>query len=159
MERRTQDWSSTKISSLQFNTSYPPFLLFFLFFIYQQLYLFQIKLDFSKWQQDLLKIKESFPQSCKFKYICFEEAFVKKIRKVKYFFSIFSEVDNWLYSTTPPSKLGSGELVCKVHHVQFQLKYTRVHIRVHLSSQARIGELKHEAVSVKFSPFSGELHL
>jgi hypothetical protein len=37
---------STKISSpLQFNTIYPPFLPFL---IYQQLYLFQIKLDFSK---------------------------------------------------------------------------------------------------------------
>ena len=47
-------------------------------------------------------------------------------------------------SSPPPRKLGSGELVCKVHLVQFQLKYTRVHVRVHLSSQARIGELEHE---------------
>ena len=66
---------STKISSpLQFNTIYPPFLLFL---IYQQLYLFQIMLDFSKWQLDLLKIKESFPQSCKFDCIRFEEALSK----------------------------------------------------------------------------------
>ena len=47
-------------------------------------------------------------------------------------------------SSPPPRKLGSGELVCKVHLVQFQLKYTRVHVRVHLSSQARISELEHE---------------
>ena len=47
-------------------------------------------------------------------------------------------------SSPPPRKLGSGELVCKVHLVQFQLKYTRVHVWVHLSSQARIGVLKHE---------------
>ena len=73
---------STKISSpLQFNKTYPPFLLFL---IYQQLYLFQIKLylfqnklDSYKLQLDLLKVKESFPQSCKFNCICFEEAFVK----------------------------------------------------------------------------------
>ena len=88
---------STKISSpLQFHKIYPPFQLFL---IHQQLYLFQIKLDFSKLQLDLLKINESFPQSWKFNCICFEEAFVKKI-KVKYFFSIFCQVDNWLYSTT-----------------------------------------------------------
>ena len=67
---------SNKISSpLQLNTIYPPFLLFL---INQQLYLFQIKLDFSKWQLDLLRIKESFIQSCKFNCICIEKAFVKK---------------------------------------------------------------------------------
>ena len=47
-------------------------------------------------------------------------------------------------SSPPPCKIGSGELVCKVHLVQIQLKYTQVHVRVHLSSQAQIGELKHE---------------
>ena len=47
-------------------------------------------------------------------------------------------------SSPPPRKLGSRELVCKVHLVQFQLKYTRVHVWVHLSSQDRIGELEHE---------------
>ena len=50
-----------------------------------------------------------------------------------------------LQTSSPPSrKLVSGELVCKVHLVQFHLKYTRVHVRVHLSSQAGIGELEHE---------------
>ena len=50
-----------------------------------------------------------------------------------------------LQTSSPlPRKLGSRELVCKVHLVQFQLKYTRVHGWVHLSSQARIGVLKHE---------------
>ena len=47
-------------------------------------------------------------------------------------------------SSPPPCRLRSGELVCKVHLVQFQLKYTRGHAWVHLSSQARIGVLKHE---------------
>ena len=47
-------------------------------------------------------------------------------------------------SSPPPHKLGSRELVCKVHLVQFKLKYTQVHVRVHLSLQAGIGELEHE---------------
>ena len=52
-----------------------------------------------------------------------------------------------LQTSSPlPRKLGSGELVCKVYLVQFQLKYTQ---QIDLSSPE----------SVKFSPFSGELHL
>ena len=47
-------------------------------------------------------------------------------------------------SFPPQCTLGSGELVCKVHLVQFQLKYTQVHVWVHLSLQAWIDVLKHE---------------
>ena len=43
-----------------------------------------------------------------------------------------------------PAWLGSGELVCKVQIIQFQLKYTWVHVPVKLFSQARIGVLEHE---------------
>ena len=45
--------------------------------------------------------KGIFTSKLKFNCICFEEALViKKAKKVKYFFSMFSQVDNWLYSTT-----------------------------------------------------------
>ena len=45
---------------------------------------------------------------------------------------------------SPLHKLGSGELVCKVHLVQLQLKYILVHVPVLLSSQAWISVLEHE---------------
>ena len=65
--------------------------------------------------------------------------------------------ENSDYVFSPLHKLGSGELVCKVHLVQLQLKYIRVHVQVHLSSQAWISVLEHEKdvfepELVKFSP-------
>ena len=59
-----------------------------------------------------------------------------------------SVIDMWCFHghsiAQPPKSLGSGDFVCKVHLVQFQLKYTQVHVQGHLSLQAWISVLEPE---------------
>ena len=69
--------------------------------------------------------------------------------------------------TPPPCKLGSGELVCKVHRVQFQPQCQRGGSQVASTPMPSLrseGYLSYLRVDIgmsrlKFSPFSGVLHM